>query len=154
MNAAVKTRKTLKAPAADAPIYVTMQVDGQAFGIEVTYVRDVLRQQKVTPILLAPPEVAGALNLRGRIVTVIDLRRRLNLPPRSTGPTAFVVLELKDELYALMVDSVGEVLAAPATLTEPPPANLSPQWKAIASGICKLDNLLLVLVNVQTLLKL
>lgn len=139
--------------AADGPMFVTMCVDKQMFGIEVRHVRDVLREQSITSIPLAPSEVAGSLNLRGRIVTVIDLRRRLRLPSKapSTGAT-FVVVELKGELYSLMVDSVGEVLTSALANIEKVPANLPVHWKDIATGIYKMDHELIVLVDVQTLL--
>lgn len=138
---------------ADGPMFVTMAVDSQMFGIEVKHVRDVLREQVITSIPLAPPEVAGSLNLRGRIVTVIDLRKRLRHKPKEGNGTAtFVVVELKGELYSLMVDNVGEVLTASTDRIETVPANLSPHWKDIATGIYKLDDELLVLVDVQALL--
>jgi len=141
--------------AADGPIYVTMRIDQQTFAIEVKNVRDVLRPQKITPILLAPPEVAGSINLRGRIITVIDLRRRLNLPPLPAGASSnIVVVELKGELYSLIVDSVGDVLTTSLSMIDMVPANLSPAWKAIASAIYKLENDLIILVEVKTLLKL
>ena len=139
--------------AVDGPMFVTMFVDKQMFGIEVKHVRDVLREQSITSIPLAPPEVAGSLNLRGRIVTVIDLRRRLQLQPKADGVAAtFVVVELKNELYSLMVDSVGEVLTSTLANIEKVPANIAPHWKDIATGIYKLEGELLVLVDVQTLL--
>ena len=99
------------------------------------------------------------LNLRGRIVTVIDLRQRLRLPPREITPgspaaaSTFVVVDYKGDLYSLMVDSVGEVLTASSAMIEKNPTNLNSTWKEIASGIYKMDSELLVLVNVQSLLK-
>jgi purine-binding chemotaxis protein CheW len=150
----VKTARTTEATDEDL-MFVTMCVDKQLFGIEVRNVRDVLREQKITPIPLAPPEVSGSLNLRGRIVTVIDLRRRLRLPASSGGGTSsFVVVEVKGELYSLMVDSVGEVLTTSSASIEKIPANLPSNWKDIATGIYKLEHELLVLVDVQTLLNL
>lgn len=141
------------ADAADGPMFVTMYIDSQMFGIEVRHVRDVLRAQTVTPIPLAPPEVAGSLNLRGRIVTVIDLRKRLKLPPGAEGAASnFVVVELKGELYSLMVDGVGEVLTSTQSKIGHVPPNISLHWKDIATGIYKLDNELLVLVDVQSLI--
>lgn len=136
-------------------MYVTMRIDRQLFGIGVKYVRDVLRQQNITPIPLSPHEVAGSLNLRGRIVTVIDVRTRLGLPQRDDdGKSMFVVVELKGELYSLKVDSVGEVLTVPDSSIEKPPAHLAASWGDIATGIHKLDGELLVIVNVQTILTL
>jgi len=140
---------------AHTQLYVTMRVDQQMFGIDVKHVRDVLRHQKITPIPLAPPEVAGSLNLRGRIVTVINLRRRLNLPEKPiTNDCTFVVIELKGELYSLMVDSVSEVLTIPTSAIEKKPAHLSPVWKDIATGIHQLPEELLVLVDAQALIRL
>src|ERR1700749_1433684 len=90
----------------DSQMYVTMRVDRQLFGVNVKHVRDVLRQQKVTAIPLAPKEVTGSLNLRGRIVTVIDVRTRLGLPANENDEKSmFVVVEVKGELYSLKVDT-------------------------------------------------
>ena len=139
---------------ADSQMYVTMRIDRQLFGVNVKYVRDVLRHQKVTPVPLAPKEVTGSLNLRGRIVTVIDVRRRLGLPARAQTDdrTMFVVIEIKGELYSLDVDSVGEVLTVSDSEVEKPPAHLDDSWQGVASGIYKLSGELLVIVNVQTLM--
>ncbi|NBO17774.1 MAG: chemotaxis protein CheW [Proteobacteria bacterium] len=135
-------------------MFVTMTVDGQMMGIEVKHVRDVLREQKITPVPLAPPEVAGSLNLRGRIVTVIDLRRRLGLQAQDPESKChFVVVDLRGELYSLMVDSVGDVLTSRLSHMEKPPGNLGAAWKEIATGVYKLDGRLIVLMDVQTLLK-
>jgi purine-binding chemotaxis protein CheW len=139
----------------DQHMYVTMRIDNQLFGIPVKNVRDVLRGQRITHIPLAPREVAGSLNLRGRIVTVIDVRRRLQLAEREAGsPTMFVVVEHKGDLYSLMVDSVGEVLTVSAGAVEKTPANLHGAWKDVATGIYKLSGELLVIIDVKTMLTL
>ena len=139
----------------DGPMFVTMHVDGQAVGIEVKHVRDVMREQNITPVPLAPLEVAGSLNLRGRIVTVIDLRKRLGLPERAAGTSChFVVVEMRGELYSLVVDSVGDVLTADMSQMEKPPGNLASAWKDTASSVYKLNGALLLLLDVQTLLTL
>ena len=95
--------------------FVTMTISGQLFGIPVLGVQDVLGPQAITRIPLAPPEVAGTLNLRGRIVTAIDVRTRLRLPERDAdGKAMRIVFDHAGELYSLMIDSVGEVLKLPA----------------------------------------
>ncbi len=95
-------------------MFVTMRIDQQLFGIPVKNVRDVLREQKITSIPLSAPEVAGSLNLRGRIVTVINLRCRLRLGEKqNSDKNMFVVVEYKNELFSLVVDSVGEVMTVP-----------------------------------------
>jgi purine-binding chemotaxis protein CheW len=136
----------------DANMFVTMRIDKQLFGVPVKYVRDVLRRQRITQIPLAPMEVAGSLNLRGRIVTVIDLRKRLQLEDGSSEGGMFVVVEHRNELYSLMVDNVGEVMTVSAGAIEKTPANLGGTWKDVASGIYKLDGELLVIMDIETLL--
>src|SRR5512139_1000055 len=87
--------------------YVTMSIGDQMFGIPVLTVQDVLGPQNIARVPLAPPEVAGSLNLRGRIVTAIDVRPRLGLATREGGKAAMsVVVEYDGELYSLLVDSV------------------------------------------------
>jgi len=122
-------------------IFVTMRIEKQLLGIDVKYVRDVLRGQHITPIPLSPPDVAGSLNSRGRIVTVIDVRKRLALPDfeGKRDKNTFVVVDVKNELYSLLVDDVGDVLTVSSSAIEPPPANLTNAWKGIASGIYKLE---------------
>lgn len=133
--------------------YVTMVVADQLFGIPVMGVHDVLSVQKTTPIPLAPVEVAGALNLRGRIVTVIDVRTRLGLPPREAGAEAMcVVVEHKGEPYSLMIDAVGEVMNLPEDVFERNPPTLDPRWREVSAGICQLDGRLLVLLDVERLM--
>lgn len=133
--------------------FVTMSVDGQLFGIPVLLVQDALKSQKITRIPLASREVAGALNLRGRIVTAIDVRRRLGLPDRPSNEAGMnIVVEHGGELYSLIVDSVGEVLTVDAETFERNPATLDPQWKSFCKGIYRLDGNLLLSLDVANLL--
>lgn len=134
--------------------FVTLTIGGQLFGIPVLTVQDVLGPQKITKIPLAPPEVAGALNLRGRIVTAIDVRCRLNLPPLPADQQGMsIVVEHHGEPYSLMIDSVGEVLNLPAETFERSPATLNPRWREVSAGIYRLDGRLLVVLDVGRLLQ-
>lgn len=135
--------------------FVTMRVGPQMFGISVHTVQDVLRGLKIARIPLAPKEIAGSMNLRGRIVTVIDMRQRLNLPPADEigVKQMSVVVECKDELFSLLVDSVGEVMSLPMDKFEKSPANLSPKWREVAEGIYRLKDELLVILDVKSLLR-
>ena len=136
-------------------VYVTLSVAGQLCGIPVLGVRDILAGQPITRIPLAPPEIAGSLNLRGRIVTAIDLRRRLNLPPLESGQKPMsVVVEQGGELYALLVDQVSEVLSLDPALFERNPPTLARHWAAFSSGIFRLDGRLLVVLDVVRVLDL
>jgi len=133
---------------------VTVLVDGQLFGIPVMLVEDVLGPQKITRIPLAPAEVDGALNLRGRIVTAIDLRTRLGLPKRPAGEASMsVVVEHDGEPYSFLIDSVGEVLSLPMDRLERNPATLDPIWRDVSAGIYRLETDLLVMLDVERLLE-
>lgn len=133
--------------------FVSITVAGQLFGIPVLQVQDVLGPQRITRIPLAPAEVAGSLNLRGRIVTAIDLRTRLRLPALPTGQTGMsIVVDHGGELYSVVVDSVGEVLNLSADLAERNPATLDPVWRDVSAGIYRLDKTLLVVLDVARVL--
>jgi purine-binding chemotaxis protein CheW len=136
-------------------VLVTLTVADQLCGVPVLAVRDILGEQAITRIPLAPPEIAGSLNLRGRIVTAIDLRRRLHLPPAPANqPRQSVVAEQGGELYALLVDQVSEVLSLDATQFERNPPTLEKTWAAFSTGIYRLDGRLLVVLDVSKLLAL
>lgn len=132
--------------------YLTVKIAEQTFGIPVLQIQDVLREQKVTRIPLASPEVAGSLNLRGRIVTAIDVRRRLNVPVVPGSRSMSVVVEHNQELYSLIIDKVGDVLSLENTRIEKNPGTLSAQWREISAGVCQLENELLIIMDVARLL--
>lgn len=134
---------------------VTLRIGNQLFGVPVEHVQDVLREQKVAYVPLAQPEILGSINLRGRIVTVINMRRRLGLPPRSDqGRCMFVVVEHNHELYSLQVDAVGDVLDAPVYQIEHHPDNMDPKWGALAQGIWQMKDELLLILDIEATLKL
>ncbi len=134
--------------------YLTIIIEQQRFGIPVLQVQDVLREQKVTRIPLAPPEVAGSLNLRGRIVTAIDVRRRLGLPSREKGAANMsVVVEHNNELFSLIIDRVGDVLSLKNEDFERNPGTLDPVWKDVSNGIFQLEKELLIIIDVSKLLE-
>jgi purine-binding chemotaxis protein CheW len=133
--------------------FLTVTLDGQLCGLPARAVRDILSAQPVTRIPLAPPEVAGSLNLRGRIVTAIDLRRRLRLPPRPQAARHMsVVAEQAGELYALLVDDVSEVIDLRPSEMERNPATLPFNWTACSSGVFRLDGTLMVVLEADRLI--
>ncbi|MEH6402529.1 MAG: chemotaxis protein CheW [Sneathiella sp.] len=137
----------------DMQEYVTVTIAGQMFGIPVLQVHDVLGSIKLTNIPLAPPEVAGALNLRGRIVTCIDVRKRLGLESsEETEKRMSVVVEHHGEPYSLLIDSVGEVLSLKADKLEMNPGTMDARWRDVSSGIYRTENKLLVILQIDRLL--
>ncbi len=149
----VKKGKTEEPVVSGNQDFVTMTISEQLFGIPVLQVQDVLGHQRITRIPLAPPEVAGSLNLRGRIVTAIDVRLRLSLSPRPKDkPQMSIVVDLRGELYSLIVDSVGEVLSLSNEDFERNPATLDARWREVSTGIYRLNNQLMVVLDVSRLL--
>ncbi|MGF1626129.1 MAG: chemotaxis protein CheW [Alphaproteobacteria bacterium] len=133
--------------------FVTVTVAKQLFGIPVLKVQDILGPQRITRIPLAPPEVAGALNLRGRIVTAIDVRSRLRLPPRAAGDEGMaVVVEHDQELYSLLIDSVGDVLSLSESKFERNPTTMDALWREVSVGIYRLKDELMMVLDVDRLL--
>jgi purine-binding chemotaxis protein CheW len=139
--------------ATEADLVLTLSVGGQSCGVPVLVVRDVLGTQSITPIPLAPQEIEGAMNLRGRIVTAVDLRRRLGLPPRADGAQPMsVVVEHGGELYAMLADAVGDVVPLSAADRAPNPPTLDQLWREVSRGVHRRDGQLLILLDVDRLL--
>src|SRR5262249_7322288 len=133
--------------------FLTMSVSGQLFGIPVLQIQDVLGEQKVTRVPLAPKEVAGSLNLRGRVVTAINLRHRLGMQPMPANmKPMYVVVDHQGELYSLIVDNVGEVLHLPDEDFEKTPATLDASWRDLSLGVYRLKEQLLVILDVPAML--
>ncbi len=133
--------------------YVTAMIGGQLFGLPIVRVQDVFVPERLTRVPLAPPEVAGVLNLRGRIVTLIDLRRRFGLGQRESGITSMAIgVESRTESYGLLIDSVGEVLKLDDAAREANPINLDQRLARISAGIHRLDGQLLIIVDVDRVL--
>lgn len=135
--------------------YVTFTVADQLFGIPVLKVQDILTPDKIAPVPLAPPEVRGSINLRGRIVTVIDVRTRLGLSRASADVKGMgVTVETGHDLYTLLVDSVGDVIGLSQDLYESNPSTLDQSWMEFADGVFRLQDRLMVVLNTEHLLNL
>jgi purine-binding chemotaxis protein CheW len=128
----------------------TFEAGGRWLGIEVGRVQEVLRARPTTPVPLAPPVVAGLVNLRGQIVTAVDLRRRLELADAAAAPDpAQVVVRGVDGAVSLLVDEVGDVLEVAEEDFEPPPPTLTGAARELVSGAWKLPDRLLLAVDVD-----
>ncbi len=133
--------------------YVTVTIGDHLFGLPISRVQDVFVPDRLTRVPLAPSEVAGILNLRGRVVTAIEMRARLDLGLREPGrPVMAIGIELKGESYGLLVDAVGEVMQLAAGGCEAKPANLDPRLARVAAGVYRLEGQLLIVLDVDRVL--
>jgi purine-binding chemotaxis protein CheW len=133
-------------------LIVGLQVGSQLCGLPVEAVRDVLGPQSITRVPLASDDIAGNLNLRGRIVTTIDLRVRLGLAAKAKVPAMSVVTEHGLELYALLVDRVLEVISVAERALTPLPPTLGSGWSRYGNGVYQLDEGLLIMLDINRLL--
>ncbi len=135
--------------------YVTFRLADQWLGIPVLIVQEVLVAQRIARVPMAPPSIAGFLNLRGQIVTAVDLRTTLGLMERAPDEDFMNVVVRQDtELFSFMVDEVGDVVSVADAAVEPPLSTLDARWRAACTGIVRRDRGLLVIASVTDLLRL
>src|SRR6201996_7722486 len=147
---------TTKAPAAEGTVaeYVTAMIGGQLFGLPISGGQPVFIPKRLTRLPLSSSEIAGVLNLRGPIVTVVDMRARLGLPKNEDGKTPMAVgVDLRGESYGLLIDQIGEVLTLPDDSREENPVNLDPRMAKLAGGVHRLDGQLMVVLDVDRVLQ-
>jgi purine-binding chemotaxis protein CheW len=134
--------------------YVTAVIGGQLFGLPISRVQDVFMPERLTRVPLSSAEIAGVLNLRGRIVTVVDMRARLGLPKNDDGkPPMAVGVDLRGESYGLLIDQIGEVLRLSDDGREENPVNLDPRMAKFAGGVHRLEGQLMVVLDVDRVLE-
>lgn len=133
--------------------FVTLTIGTQLFGVPVSVIHDVFSPQSITPVPLSGQEIAGVLNLRGRIVTAVDARVALGLAPRDPQTNSMAIgIEKNGESYGLIIDSVGEVLTLSPEQYESNPSTLDQKWRDISAGVYRLDGTLLVVFDVNKLI--
>jgi purine-binding chemotaxis protein CheW len=134
--------------------YVSFRLAEQWLGLPVILAQEVLATQRISPVPLAPPEVAGFLNLRGQIVTAVDLRVRLGLAGRNQGePAMNIVVRDGEELFSFLVDEVGDVVEVSDARVEEVPATLDEVWKTCCEGVIRLERGLLLVMSAEELLR-
>ena len=146
-------KKSVTLSAEEVINYVTLYIGDQLFGLPIHKVQDVFQLNRITVVPLAPPEYAGVLNLRGRIVTALNLRVRLGLPPSEENKTPMAVgIEYGGEAFCFLIDKVGEVLRVENSTYESNPVNLDPRWAKVSSGIHRLAGQLMIVLDVDMIL--
>lgn len=133
--------------------FVTVMIGEQLFGLPIDRVHDVFAAERVTRVPMARGEIAGILNLRGRIVTAIDMRKCLDLPAKEDISNQMAVgIEFGGESYGLLIDEVGEVMKLLAAQQEPVPVNLDSRWRRVAAGVYRLEEDLMIILDIDRVL--
>lgn len=135
--------------------YVTFRICDQLFGLSVIEIHDVFRPAKMTRVPLSGSEIAGVLNLRGRIVTAIDARSRLGLPPRektSNTQGLAIGVEYGGESFGMIIDEIGDVVRLEEADMEQNPVNLDATWSSVSRGVYRLGDRLLVIMDIDRML--
>jgi purine-binding chemotaxis protein CheW len=129
--------------------YCTFFVDGLLFGVEVLQVQEIMSEFVVGSVPLAPPTIAGLINHRGQIVTAIDMRKRLDLPASTIPPARMLVVRCNEETFALLVDKIGDVVAANPKDFEEAPENVNENARELVEGAYKLTDRLLLPLRME-----
>lgn len=151
----MKTSNTEKARSGDILQLVTFNLGEEEFGVDILHVKEIIRMMEITKVPKSPEFVDGVINLRGHVIPIIDLRKRFSMGTREHDKnTRISVVELGDSVVGFVVDSVHEVLRIPSGTVEPPPAVVAGIDADYISGVGKLDDRLLILLELQKLLSL
>jgi purine-binding chemotaxis protein CheW len=151
MSAAAILPSASDVPTAGEESYFTVFAGGEAFGLSVLHTQTIFRITSVTPIPLGPPDIVGLVNLRGKIVTAVSLRRRLRIPVDEVQNSLAIGIEHKGENFALIVDEVGDVLTLDSSMKVQIPAHFDPARSRFMSGLYKVGNLLIPALNIGAL---
>lgn len=132
--------------------YCTFFANDQMFGIAVSAVREVLKDQRITSVPEADPSIRGLLNLRGQIVLCVDLRIRLGCGPVDTESAMHIVVQVEDETISLLVDAVGDVISLSSEAFRPTPVTVAPEHQELISAIYRLETGIVQLLDLSHLL--
>jgi len=132
---------------------VTFSIGEEEFGVDILKVQEIIRTMEITRVPKAPDFVEGVINLRGNVIPIIDLRKRFGLETRAHDKhTRIIVIEINNMIVGFVVDSVSEVLRIPANTVEPPPPVVAGLESEYISGVGKLEDRLLILLDLDRLL--
>lgn len=132
---------------------VTFSISEEEFGVNILKVQEIIRTMEITKVPRAPEFVEGVINLRGKVIPIIDLRRRFNLAPKPHDKnTRIIVIEINNIIVGFVVDAVSEVLRIPASTVEPPPPVVAGVDSDYVSGVGKLQERLLIMLDLDKLL--
>lgn len=132
---------------------VTFSIGEEEFGVNILKVQEIIRTMEITKVPRAPEFVEGVINLRGKVIPIIDLRRRFGLAPKAHDKnTRIIVIEINNVIVGFVVDAVSEVLRIPASTVEPPPPVVAGVESDYISGVGQLQDRLLIMLDLDKLL--
>ena len=132
---------------------VTFRLGGEEFGVDIHALQEIIRMMTITRVPKSPPFVEGVVNLRGQVIPIVDLRKRVGLPAEETKKsTRIMVVQLERKTVGFIVDAVGEVKRIPARVVEPPPPIVAGIDSEYIKGVGKLEDQLLILLDLNKLL--
>ena len=133
----------------DQKQFCTFHLNNLLFGIDVLNVQEIILPQEMTEVPLAPEIISGLINLRGQVVTAINLGKWLNIEPQQADQQSMnVVIRTEDEVVSFLVDSIGDVVEPDEITFEKPPQTLDDDIRELISGVYKLDEQLLLVMDV------
>lgn len=134
--------------------YIVFRLGEEEYGVEILQVQTIERMLKITRVPHAPDFVEGVTNLRGMVVPIIDLRKRLGLPEKeATDETRIITVKMNEMMVGMIVDSASDVVKVPEDVIEPPPSIIGGVESTYLEGVAKLENRLLILLNLAEVLK-
>jgi purine-binding chemotaxis protein CheW len=150
----VKSQKDLKGQSEELLQLVSFNIGQEEFGLGIQCIQEINRMVEITRVPNSPEFVSGVINLRGKVIPIINLRKRFGFPPKENDRnTRIIVVELGGMVVGFVVDSVSEVLRIPKNITEPPPSIVAGIGSEYITAVAKLDNRLLILLDLERVLK-
>jgi purine-binding chemotaxis protein CheW len=150
----VKSQKEMKAQTEELLQLVSFNIGQEEFGLDIQCIQEINRMVEITRVPNSPEFVSGVINLRGKVIPVIDLRKRFGFPAKESDKnTRIIVVELGNTIVGFVVDSVREVLRIPKSITEPPPTIIAGIGAEYVTAVGKLEDRLLILLDLDRILQ-
>jgi purine-binding chemotaxis protein CheW len=149
----VKVQKEMRVHTEEMLQLVSFNIGEEEFGLGIQSIQEINRMVEITRVPNSPEFVTGVINLRGKVIPIVDLRKRFGFPPKeSDRNTRIIVVELGDMVVGFTVDAVSEVLRIPKNITEPPPPIVAGIGSEYITAVAKLENRLLILLDLERIL--
>lgn len=150
----VRAPKGIKAQTEELLQLVSFTIGQEEFGLNIQRIQEINRVVEITRVPNSPEFVVGVINLRGKVIPIIDLRRRFGFPPKESDKnTRIIVVELDNMVVGFIVDAVREVIRIPKSITEPPPPIIAGIGSEYIISVAKMENRLLILLDIERLLR-